>query len=510
MPPLHALYPIAGIRQVEQAASQDLPPDTLMRRAGRAAANAALALLSGDRNNVLVLAGPGNNGGDALEAASHLAQAGLQVVVLLFGQAEQYSHEAQRALQQAQAACLQIECERAIFSSVIAATNWDLVMDGLFGIGLVRPLGGDFLSAVEAINRLRCPVLALDIPSGLDADTGNIVGASGSAVHATHTLTFLADKPGLHTCEGRDYAGTVEVDALHIPDHYFPPAYAQLNHVGLFSHALFQRAHNSHKGSFGDVAVIGGAAGMTGAVILAARTAAKCGAGRVFAAFIESAPAYDSGQPELMCRPAAALELTDRTLVVGPGLGSSVAARVMLEKALVASGGVVLDADALNMLAAAPALQQLARQHTGAVLLTPHPLEAARLLDTCVTQVQADRLSAARQLAQQFNAVVILKGSGTIIAHPNGPLVVNANGNPGLASAGSGDVLAGLCGALLAQHWPVWEAALAAVWLHAQASDVLVGHGQGPIGLTAGELIMEIRHAINQLANRTANPYRHN
>lgn len=499
----NALYRVSEIRLIEQAATSDLPPGTLMQRAGKAAANAALALLGGTHTKVLVLAGPGNNGGDALEAAFHLDQAGMQVVVALFGKPEAYSADAGAALQKAQHIGVHIDTDTDSFPEKIAGMIWDLVIDGLFGIGLSKPLQGEILHAVSAVNRLHCPILALDVPSGLEADTGNIVG-DGFAVQATHTITFIAGKPGLHTGHGRDYAGIVQVEDLQIDARHFPPATTRLNGIALFSKRLEKRRHNSHKGSYGDVAVVGGAAGMAGATILSARSAAWCGAGRVFAAFIDAPPAYDSQQPELMCRDAHAFDLADRTLVVGPGLGNCARARDMLSQALAASGPLVLDADALNILAVEPGLQQLARSRAGGILLTPHPLEAARLLNTSSKEVQADRLQAARQLAQQLNAMVVLKGSGTIIADPQGNVAINTNGNPGLATAGSGDVLAGICGALLAQHWPAWEAALGAVWLHGHAADVLVEHGQGPIGLTAGELIAEVRRSLNQLTQQHA------
>jgi hydroxyethylthiazole kinase-like uncharacterized protein yjeF len=317
-------------------------------------------------------------------------------------------------------------------------------------------------------------------------------------------LTFIGNKPGLHTCDGRDYAGAVHVAELAIDASLFPPSRIQLNHVGLFSGALRPRPHNSHKGSYGDVTVLGGADGMVGAAVLAARTAAKCGAGRVFVASIAGALAYDSAQPELMCRLAQDIDFSKTTTVAGPGLGTSRPAHDFLIRAMTARTPLVLDADALNLISVESGLQQKLLSRKTLTLLTPHPLEAARLLGTSSAQIQADRLAAAHSLATTFNATTILKGSGTIIAAPNGDIVINPTGNPALATAGSGDVLSGLCGALLAQNWPEWEAALAAVWLHGKAADNLVQRGIGPIGLTASELIPEIRSALNQLTNRQA------
>lgn len=494
-----ALYKIAEIRQIEQAAHATLPHYFLMQRAGTAAAEYARRLL-GNHDDVAVLAlvGPGNNGGDALEAASQLAHYGLHVSIYMAGDPEQLPADAQQALQHAQGSPATF-----IDHAAIGASAWALVIDGLFGIGLTHAITGDMSDLIRQINALHCQVLALDVPSGLNADSGTLIGSNngGGIIQATHTITFIGDKPGLHTCDGRDYAGEVIVSDLAIDPQLFPSASIQLNHVALFSAELRSRRHNTHKGSYGDVSVLGGAHGMVGAAILAARTAANCGAGRVFVACISEAPAYDSAQPELMCRLAAHIDFDSTTIVAGPGLGDSRTAHDFLARAITAHTPLVLDADALNLVSVEAGLQQKLVAREAPTLLTPHPLEAARLLDFTVQQVQADRIGAARALASRFNAIAILKGSGTIIAAPgtNGGIVINPTGNPSLATAGSGDVLAGLCGALLAQGWPAWETALAAVWLHGKAADNLVQNGSGPIGLTASELIPAIRTVLNQL-----------
>ena len=491
------LYSVAQVRAIEQAAFALVPPNTLMQRAGRAVANAALLMLSAnDKQPVLVAAGPGNNGGDALEAASLLAQAGHQVAVVLLADPLALPADAQAALARARSSRIDF----INLQSACSNRHWSLVLDGLFGIGLTRPLQGSYQQLVTFINALPCPVLAIDIPSGLNADTGAIVGPDGIAVVASKTLTFIANKPGLHTAHGRDCAGVVEVNDLQIVEHLFGKPFCELNSPSLFAAAVRPRTHASHKGSYGDVAVIGGAEGMAGAVILSARMAAYAGAGRVFAGFVGPAVSYDSMQPELMCRSASAIDMSHGALVLGPGMGTSRAANDLLSKALASTLPLVLDADALNLLAAEPALQvKLAARHAPA-LLTPHPLEAARLLACSAENIQADRLQAAATLAKKLQAVVILKGSGSVIAHPDGRLVINSTGNPALATAGSGDVLAGLCGALLAQHWSLWEAALAAPYLHGAAADELVAHGTGPAGLTAGELLPFIRAGLNRLA----------
>ncbi|NKI69167.1 NAD(P)H-hydrate dehydratase [Collimonas pratensis] len=497
---MSAIYPVAEIRKIEQAALRDLPPYTLMQRAGQAAAQAALRLLPCPPHSaaILVLAGPGNNGGDALEAAAGLAKAGCEVLALLKTPPSQLPPDAAQALARAQRQGVHLMPPEQ-FADIDSA-QWTLVIDGLFGIGLSHPLDGDWRSLVQAVNAMPCPVLALDVPSGLDADTGTVVGgAGGIAVTASNTITFIADKAGLYTGDGPDYAGSVELATLAIADQYLPAPNMWLNHPGLFSDYLRPRKRNSHKGSFGDVAVIGGAAGMAGAPILAARAAARCGAGRVFVGYAENPPAYDQAQPELMCRHAADLDFSSAVLVVGTGMGMANSALALLTRALDALSWLVLDADALNLLARQPQLQVQLAQRQHAVLMTPHPLEAARLLGLSTSEIQADRVTAARRLASRFNAVVVLKGAGSIIARADGAVVVNPTGNPALATAGSGDVLSGICGALLAQGWPQWEAALAAVWLHGRAADQLVAQGIGPIGLTAGELIPEVRLLLNQL-----------
>jgi len=500
------LFTIAELRAIEHAAAQRLPDGALMQRAGQAGANAALDLLPStiDRAKVLVLAGPGNNGGDALEAAAHLGHAGAQVTILHFPPAGTAAPERIDALQRARSSPASFAAinSAADARAVASSTEWNLVVDGLFGIGLTRPIAGDFAELVTAVNDLACPIIALDVPSGLDSDTGAIVGgeSAGIAVRATHTVTFIGDKPGLHTAEGRDHAGLVIVNSLEIDHELFPAAGAKLNDMVLFAHCARRRRHSSHKGSHGSVAVVGGARGMAGAPLLAARTALNSGAGRVYACFVGEPPAFDAAQPELMCRSVQEYDFNSAVLVIGPGMGGSAASAEMLASALHSQSAVVLDADALNLLAGSEALRTQLAQRKASCILTPHPLEAARLLGISAADVQADRPAAARALAERLAATVVLKGSGTVIAARDGAIVINTTGNPALATAGTGDVLSGLCGSLLAQGWPEWEAALAGVWLHGMAADLLVTEGAGPIGLTAGELIPAIRAEVNRLA----------
>ncbi|ASU38699.1 bifunctional ADP-dependent NAD(P)H-hydrate dehydratase/NAD(P)H-hydrate epimerase [Herbaspirillum sp. meg3] len=497
---MSALYSIAEIRQIENAAKAKLPSYTLMQRAGEACARLALSLVANeDEIHVLILAGPGNNGGDALEAAHYLSQFDLHVAVALHADEAKQPDDARHALQRARES--EVEFLDVADPGHLASQRWTLVVDGLFGIGQTRPIAGKLRACVEYVNTLRCPVLSIDIASGMNADTGSVIGGTGCvAVRATHTLSFIGDKPGMHTCDGEDFSGDILLESLDIEESCFVTPHARLNALSLFSSALKPRAGNTHKGSYGDVIVVGGAHGMGGAPVLAARMAAHAGSGRVFIAFVDDAPAYDSVHPELMMRQADRVEFSTATIVVGPGLGTSRHAHDVLSRALDAQGRIVIDADALNMIAAEPGLQhklQDRAQHTS--IITPHPLEAARLLDATTAEIQHDRPQAARLLARHFKSIAILKGAGTVIAFPDGEIVINTTGNPALSTAGTGDVLSGLCGALLAQGWPATQAALAAVWMHGKAADQLVDLGVGPVGLTASEVIPAIRTLLNQI-----------
>lgn len=492
---MNPLYTVAEIRAVEREAAAALPAGALMERAGKAAASAAHAMLGGAAGaRVLLLAGPGNNGGDALEAAANLAGDGVEVSIIHLASGAAVAPESAKALDRARAGSARF------IDAAAADQEWSLVIDGLFGIGLARPLEGAARELVETINRLGRPVLALDVPSGLDADTGAVIGANGVAVEAACTITFIGDKPGLHTFAGRDHAGQVLVDSLDIDVSLLPPVQACLNESALFKPHLAPRRHNSHKGSFGDVAIVGGAAGMAGAPVLAARAALMMGAGRVLVAALEPAAPFDTVHPEIMFRDAAVYKGDASTLVIGPGMGDSATAMRLLAKALAGPSPLVIDADALNLIGASPELQGQLAARSAPAILTPHPLEAARLLGVTAAVVQGDRLAAAREIAARCNCTVVLKGSGTVIAGPGGMAVVNRTGNAGLATAGSGDVLAGMAGSLLAQGWPEWEAALGAVWLHGAAADRLAEAGTGPIGMTAGELPAAARRLRNELA----------
>ena len=461
-----------------------------MELAGLAAAEIARDIAP-DGAAVLLLAGPGNNGGDAFVVARHLHAWWYKVDVVFMGELEKLSADAKAAYQ------AWIEAGGSCHNALPTQGVWDLVIDGLFGIGLQRPLSGAYASLVDQVNQLKRTTLALDIPSGLHADSGL---ALGSVIHATHTVTFIALKPGLLTGDGPDYCGQVYLRSLNL-EAIMPAADAHVLDHAMVSKLLAPRPRNSHKALFGSVGIIGGASGMTGAALLAGRAALKLGAGRVYVGLLDSnASAFDPQQAELMLRKAdEVFEIENLTcLVVGPGLGQSPLALQCLTRAIASQLPLVLDADALNLLAQNSALQTQLSQRQAETIITPHAAEAARLLGTDTESIRQQRITSAKTLATRFNCCAQLKGTGSLCVAPDGPWVINSSGNPGLASAGTGDVLSGMIGAFLAQGLSAWDALLLGVYLHGAAADTLVGQGVGPIGLTASEVTDAARGLLNQ------------
>ncbi|MEJ7929618.1 NAD(P)H-hydrate dehydratase [Ramlibacter sp. AN1015] len=449
------LHDTAASRRVEAAAAAQLPQHALMQRAGLAVARLALALAPHARD-VWLACGPGNNGGDGLEAAMHLKRWGGHPVVTWLGEPQRAPQDARASLQRAR--------EAGVAFAEAPPPSWDLCVDALFGLGAQRPLSGPAAGWRDHMRAGARPVLAVDLPSGLDADTGT----GEQPVRATHTLSLLTLKPGLFTGSGRDAAGEIWFDDLGVsPDIAAPTALL----AGAPSRV--PRRHASHKGSWGDVAVIGGAAGMRGAALLAARAALHAGAGRVFVCAPDGDGAgLDPASPELMFRGAADLDLSRMHVACGCGGGDAI--RSLLPRVLSTAASLVLDADALNAMAADTALQVLLRSRAGRgrrTVITPHPLEAARLLACSTAEVQSDRLAAARVLAQAHGCVVVLKGSGSVIAGPENTAAINPTGNARLATAGTGDVLAGLLAARLAAGASAFDAAAGGVWEHGRVAD---------------------------------------
>lgn len=470
-----SLHGVANTRTIERNALATVPEFTLMKRAGACLARLAVAIAP-RAHSAWVVCGPGNNGGDGLVAAAELASCGWRVRASVLPGDHSPSADAARALAMAREAGVGLE---AAVPAAPSAGAVNLVIDAVLGIGANRPPEGAIAAAIDAINGTHgAPVLAADVPSGLAADTGSVIG--GSAVRASHTLAMLTLKPGLFTHHGRDHAGTIWLARLGVDDSTPPDAW-----LGAPPHAA-PRLHSQHKGSFGDVRVIGGAAGMVGAAVLAARAALAAGAGRVYLALLDSAAmSIDSTWPELMLRPfdsaTAPAHLAAATVVCGCGGGDAIAAA--LPAVIHRAARLVLDADALNAIAASPALKRALRGRAARGLpsvLTPHPLEAARLLRSTAAHVQADRLGAARSLAHDMSCTVLLKGSGTVTAGPlpGVPLRINPTGNARLGTAGTGDVLAGWLGGTWATRASddSVEVAMDAAWLHGHAAEQAPGN----------------------------------
>ena len=481
-----ALLDVDALRACEARLAHGLAPGALMERAGAAAARQIVDRHAPQR--VLVVCGPGNNGGDGYVCARHLHAAGCTVETLCLAPAT--AADAQRAFAAWTAAA------GTVIATPAQAGRCDLIVDAMLGIGLQRPLAGPYEAAARWINEQDLPIVALDVPSGLDADRGAWVGGV-AGVRATWTVTFIADKPGLHTGAGCDAAGEIVLEPL---GQGAVSGTGQLGGPDAFPSLLRPRGRDTHKGSFGTVAVVGGARGMAGAAILAARAALRLGAGRVYLSLL-GAPdrPFDPGQPELMLRPLDELPDVD-AIIIGCGMGTDADAKHALRRALASAARLVLDADALNAVAQEASLRDALLAHSGLRILTPHPLEAARLLGVSGPQVQSDRIASACRLAGTLRSWTVLKGAGSVIAAPDGRWWINGTGGPALATAGTGDVLAGMLGALLAQSFDAQEAACGGVWLHGTAADST----GSDVGLVAGDLPALAAAAWSALRRRSA------
>ncbi len=493
------LFFVRDIRALEQAFAKSHPrlsKGGLMQRAGTAVAAAASAMAGRKKGaRILALAGPGNNGGDAWVAAELLRKAGQRVTVVPIG-AGQSTENAAKA---ARAAF--IAAKGAVADTLPDPIEADVILDGLFGIGLTRAPDGDVARAIAAANACGVPILSIDIPSGLNADTGR---APGAVIRAHTTLTFIGAKPGLFTGAARDVCGQVDIETLGVALPASPGTLLAREQVAAL---IPPRVHDSHKGTYGNAALVGGAEGMVGATILAARAALMMGPGKVYAGIAaREVPPYDAINPEILLRRAEEVveDSTVSALAIGMGMGTDKTAPRLMTAALARDIPMVFDADALNLISANPSIGAAFKAKTAGIppqstsfILTPHPGEAARLLDVRAEEIEADRVGAARRLADAFNALVVLKGSGTIIAVPGGEFFVNPTGNPGMASGGMGDALAGMIVAFLAQGLPAIDAARLAVYLHGAAADACIEHGMAPHGLTASEVIFEARSLLN-------------
>lgn len=494
----HHLYRAEQVRELDRVAIEEygVPSAELMARAG-AAAFAALRSRWPEARRIAVLCGTGNNGGDGYVLARLAQAAGLTVAVFRLGDAERLQGAAASAAAECRAAGVEISPYAGQ-----SLRDRDVIVDALLGTGLDREVAGPYRDAIEAVNAgTAARVLAIDVPSGLHADTGRVLGA---AVRADVTVSFIGLKQGLFTGEGPELAGEVEYSDLGLPDALLSridPAAVRLS-WGVLGALLAPRRRTAHKGDYGHVLVVGGGHGMMGAALLAAQTAARAGAGLVSVATrAVHAPLLSMARPELMShgveRTSELRPLLERADVVaiGPGLGRSDWGRSLFGHLLDAPHRLVLDADALNLLAAEP----MRREDW---VITPHPGEAARLLGVAAAEVQRDRYAAVRALQARYGGVAVLKGAGSLVCGPNGAVAVCTAGNPGMASGGMGDVLTGLIAGLLAQGLDLSDAAGLGVLLHAEAGDRAAAEGGGERGLLASELIAQLRPLLNPAVPR--------
>jgi NAD(P)H-hydrate epimerase len=483
------IYSVAAVRETDRTTIEDhgVPGYTLMTRAAEAAVTAALAQFP-EARRWQVLCGAGNNGGDGYVVARLAAAQGINVSVLALVDPTKLGGDAA-------AAYGDFAAEGGIVLPWEGQLDPEaaLLVDGILGSGLEREVGGEFARAVDAINRHPARVLALDIPTGIHGDSGAVLGC---AVRADLTVTFVGLKTGLFLGEAPDYRGALEFADLDIPESFREGIEPSMRRIDddLLARALARRHRTGHKGDYGHVLVIGGGEGMPGAVRLAGEAALRAGAGLVSIATHPShAAMLVASRPELMPHGIAGSDdlepLLERADVVafGPGLGRSTWAQELFEAVRGLSLPMVWDADALNWLAERPC--RASRR-----ILTPHPGEAARLLGLSAREVQADRLAALSTLQETFGGTIVLKGAGTLVSAEPLPFVCTA-GNPGMGSAGMGDVLTGVVAALLAQGLDLGTAAAVGVEVHARAGDRAAAAGER--GLIASDLLAELRAVVN-------------
>lgn len=493
--PTTGLYDAAALRAAETAAAAELGDGyALMRRAGEAAWREWLDRWS-QAYSLLVVCGPGNNGGDGYLMATHAHQAGRRVTVVRLGEHAPRGKLAQRAAAEyAAAGGSTIEFDGSL-------PNADAIVDGLFGIGLKRPPEGEAVALIDAINAHGAPVFALDTPSGVDADLGRVEGA---AVIAERTIEFIARKAGLRTGAALDHIGIASLAdlGLRLPAYGVHPVAEWLRADDL-PRWLHRRRRDSHKGRNGRVLCIGGDHGHGGALLLCAQAALRSGAGLLDAAtrVAHVAPML-ARLPEAMPRAVehpddlrASIDAAD-AIAIGPGLGQESWGKQLFSAVIESGKPLLLDADALNLLAAEPRL--LPSQ----TILTPHPGEAARLLGSDTARVQSDRYSAVRALADHYHCTVVLKGAGTLIAAPGSGVRVIGAGNPGMAVGGMGDVLSGVIAALRAQGLNSFDAASCGALLHSVAGDC-AAREDGERGLLPSDLMPWLRRCANPSAANT-------
>jgi NAD(P)H-hydrate epimerase len=486
-----SLYTVAQVRAFDREAidAHGIAGYELMQRAGAAAFGHLRARWPHARR-IAIVCGGGNNGGDGYVLARLARAASFEVHVIAL--------ESPRAGGDAARACTDwTGAGGGVLDAAAELPLADVYVDAIFGTGLARPPSGMAARWIDLLNAAGRPLLALDVPSGLDADTGHVPGV---AVRATETVSFVARKRGLYTGAAGDHAGAITLADLGIPAAVFAHsrADAELAAIEIVRAWLPPRSGNVHKGTFGHVLAIGGDTGMAGAIRLCGEAALRVGTGLVSVATrVEHVAAINAARPELMARgvggPQELEALLEHASVValGPGLGKQAWGHALWYSAIAAGKAMVLDADALNL------LSRDAVTLPSQCVLTPHPGEAARLLRSETQAVTEDRFAAVRAIAQSFNAVAVLKGAGTLVAAPDGQVAVCPWGNPGMASGGMGDVLTGVIAGLQAQGLDAWQAAYAGVALHALAGDAAARAGQA--GTLAADLFEPLRSLRNGL-----------
>lgn len=484
------LYTTSQVRNFDRSAIEtlEIPGYELMQRAA-AAAWRVLRAKWPQAQRIAVFCGAGNNGGDGYLLACLVREAGLEAFVVALAPPAR-AGDAQRACAQWRAAGGQTQGADAPLPLA------DVYVDALFGTGLTRAIDGDARSLIERMNVSDRPMLALDLPSGIDANTGSVLGI---AVRAVATASFVAHKRGLFTGAALDHCGELFLDALGLPESVFKSTFAdtRLMVMRRMMRWLPARQRDANKGLYGHVLAIGSDHGMGGAIRLSGEAALRAGAGLVSVATrAENVVAMNVGRPELMAKAVADAVQLDSLLsrsdvvAIGPGLGESDWSKMLWQAALDSGKPTVLDADGLNLLVKNP------RRLPLPVVITPHPGEAARLLECDVATIQRDRYAAVIELARRYRAVAVLKGAGSLVAHPEGGVLVCPWGNPGMASGGMGDVLTGVIAGLLGQGLNCWRAARLGVALHAQAGDAAAADG-GEAGLLASDLFPHLRRLRN-------------
>ncbi len=493
-----SLYTANQVRELDRIAIEEfnIPGFKLMQRAAQATFE---QILDGypHTQSLCVICGTGNNGGDGYVIATLAINAGLKVTVIQLGDVKSISGDALLARE----AYLEVGGKASVFNKALLQS--DIIVDAIFGTGLTRKVSGNWATAINAINQSSAKKIAVDIPSGLCSDTGVVMG---SCVEADLTVTYIGFKCGLFTGQARDFVGELKFSDLQVPAAVYQklnsPSFKEIIPDTIIQENLKRRSRCSHKGHFGNVLLIGGASGMTGAIRLAAEGSLRSGAGLVNVATHPSHADYlNSSRPEIMVHAVlqtSALEpLLEKASVIaiGPGLGTSDWAKELLLFALRSDKPTVIDADALNLISESQNATLL--KHDNCVL-TPHPKEASRLLGLSTIEIEADRYLSVEKIAQKWGGVCVLKGAGSLICDGNKTVVCTA-GNPGMASGGMGDVLSGIIAALLSQGLSLFDAAATGTYIHAKAADFSAKNGER--GMLASDLFPYIRMLVN---NKTA------